>query len=412
MNQRLPYRHPGFKMAGCYVLQILFQDGHSGESQPKKAPGRHTNRSDHGHRIRHDVDPPLHPQYAAPERLFPNHAGGGQIVLKPECPGFRMHADRLRSAFRPFGSTPDALAQTISQLIVMRIGQGLFSAAEAVLVYAIIHDYFEDADMVRALAIYGMAVALAPATAPIIGGYIHVWLGWRFNFILIALIGCLTTLMIWRVLPETSTPQGSDIQLGRIVRDYGNLLGNKHFMNYAVMTGAGSGFIMAMVTSGPFILISYLGVPVQNYGLFMVGPVSTYIISNLITRQLVGRFDMVTILKTGIGIAAIGALSLALMVFSDNVSLAGLVSIFSLTTFGLGPVWAIAPMKALHTTDRPTGIASAMINTVPMIMGALAALSLSIFHDDTARPLAGTILGLLLIAVISYLAAARKQENF
>jgi len=305
-----------------------------------------------------------------------------------------------------------ALAQTISQLIVMRIGQGLFSAAEAVLVYAIIHDYFEDADMVRALAIYGMAVALAPATAPIIGGYIHVWLGWRFNFILIALIGCLTTLMIWRVLPETSTPQGSDIQLGRIVRDYGNLLGNKHFMNYAVMTGAGSGFIMAMVTSGPFILISYLGVPVQNYGLFMVGPVSTYIISNLITRQLVGRFDMVTILKTGIGIAAIGALSLALMVFSDNVSLAGLVSIFSLTTFGLGPVWAIAPMKALHTTDRPTGIASAMINTVPMIMGALAALSLSIFHDDTARPLAGTILGLLLIAVISYLAAARKQENF
>ena len=305
-----------------------------------------------------------------------------------------------------------ALAQSISQLIIMRVGQGLFSAAEAVLVYAIIHDYFEDADMVRALAIYGMTVALAPATAPIIGGYIHVFLGWRFNFIIIALIGGFTTLLILRVLPETSTPQGADIQLSNILRDYGNLLGNQQFMNYAIMTGAGSGFIMAIVTSGPFILISYLGVPVQYYGLFMLGPVSAYIISNLITRQLVGRFDMVTLLKTGIGIAAIGAISLAAMVYSDHVSIAGLVSIFSLTTFGLGPVWAIAPMKALNTTDRPTGIASAMINTVPMIMGALAALSLSIFHDNTARPLAGTIMGLLLIAVISYIAAARKLENF
>ncbi len=302
-----------------------------------------------------------------------------------------------------------ALAQSISQLIVMRIGQGIFSAAEAVLVYAIIHDYFKDADMVRVLAIYGMAVALAPATAPIIGGYIHVWLGWRANFILIALCGALTALLIWRVLPETSTSDGSNIQIRQILRDYGNLLQNRPFMNYALMTGTGSGFIMAMVTAGPFILISYLAVPVQYYGLFMLGPVSAYIISNLITRQLAGRYDVVMILKTGILISAIGAVSLALIIFSNNVSIAGLVSTFSLITFGLGPVWAIAPMKALNTTDRPTGIASAMINTVPMIMGALAALSLSIFHDNTARPLAGTILGLLFIAVISYVTAARRQ---
>lgn len=301
-----------------------------------------------------------------------------------------------------------AAAQSISQLIVMRIGQGIFSAAEAVLVYAIIHDYFEDADMVRALAIYGMAVALAPATAPIIGGYIHIWLGWRANFIMIAICGGLTALLIWRVLPETSTPKGSAIRIGQIFHDYSNLLKNRHFMNYALMTGTGSGFIMAMVTAGPFILISYLDVPVQYYGLFMLGPVSAYIISNLITRQLVGHFDVVKILKIGMCISAAGAIGLAAMVFGDFISLAGLVSIFSLTTFGLGPVWAIAPMKALNTTDRPTGIASAMINTVPMIMGALAALSLSIFHDNTARPLAGTILGLLLIAVISYLAAARR----
>ena len=63
-----------------------------------------------------------------------------------------------------------AAAQSITQLIAIRIFQGIFSAAEAVLVYAIIHDYFKGTHRVRVMAFYGMAIALAPATAPIIGG--------------------------------------------------------------------------------------------------------------------------------------------------------------------------------------------------------------------------------------------------
>jgi hypothetical protein len=99
------------------------------------------------------------------------------------------------------------------------------------------------------------------------------------------------------------------------------------------------------------------------------------------------------------------------MVFSGHISSIGLTLLFATTTFGMGPVFAIAPMKAIDATDRPTGVASAMVNTVPMIMAGLAALSLSIFHDGTARPLAGTIIGLLLIAAGSYAVAARHPEQ-
>jgi len=300
-----------------------------------------------------------------------------------------------------------SLSQSISQLIVIRIVQGFFSAAEAVLVYAIIHDLFKETNRVRALAIYGATIALAPATAPILGGFVHVWLGWRANFLLISLFGAATSLIIWRVLPETSTPDRSRIQFVRIVKDYLNLLTNRHFMNYAVMTGGGSGTIMAMITAGPFILISYLSVPTQYYGLFMTTPVLAYMLSNIITRKIADRYDVAILLKTGLSISALGAVALGALVFSGNISAIGLSLVFCLTTFGMGPVFAIAPMKAIDATDRSTGVASAMVNTVPMVMGAMAAVSLSIFHDGTARPLAGTVLGLFCIAAFSYVLSAR-----
>ncbi len=304
-----------------------------------------------------------------------------------------------------------AAAQSISQLIAIRIFQGVFSAAEAVLVYAIIHDFFKDTHRVKAMAVYGMAIALAPATAPIIGGYIHVLFGWRANFLLITLFGAITSVIVWRILPETSTPTRAAVRPGLIIRDYINLLENREFMNYAIMTGAGSGTIMAMITAAPFILISYLSVPTQYYGLFMTGPVLAYMVSNMVTQKIAGQLPVSLLLRVGLIISAAGAMGLAATVFSGHLSTIGLTLLFSVTTFGMGPVFAIAPMKAIDATDRPTGVASAMANTIPMVMGALAALSLSIFHDGTARPLAGTIIGLLLIATASYFIAGQRTPD-
>lgn len=304
-----------------------------------------------------------------------------------------------------------AAAQSISQLIAIRILQGIFSAAEAVLVYAIIHDLFKGTHRVRAMAVYGMAIALAPATAPIIGGYVHVLFGWRANFLLITFFGTITSIIVWRILPETSAPARVAARPSQIIRDYGNLLTNRQFMNYAIMTGAGSGTILAMITAAPFILISSLSVPTQFYGLFMTGPVLAYMAANIITKKIAGRLEVNVLLRIGLMVSAAGALGLAITVFSGQLSAIWLTVLFSVTTFGMGPVFAIAPMKAIDATDRSTGVASAMVNTIPMVMAGLAAVSLSIFHDGTARPLAATILGLLLIAAGSYAIAARHHNR-
>ena len=302
-------------------------------------------------------------------------------------------------------------AQSIQQLIAARILQGLSAAAEAVLVYAIIHDLFDETDRVRALAIYGMVIALTPAVAPVVGGYVHVWLGWQANFVLIAVTGMLAFTLCWRLLPESAPSDENGLQLKLILKDYAKLVGNPRFMNYAVMTGAGSGVIMAFVTAGPFIFISYFKIPIEHYGLYFVVPVLSFITANLVTRRIAGKMDIETLLRLGLIISAIGTIAITGLISSRLQGPLSLILVFSITTFGLGPVFAIAPMRALDSTDSPTGVASAMVNMVPMLMGGLASVSLSIFHDGTSRPLAFTVLGLLCIAAISYWKASPRAEK-
>jgi len=81
----------------------------------------------------------------------------------------------------------------------------------------------------------------------------------------------------------------------------------------------------------------------------------------------------------------------------------------AVTTFGLGPVFAIVPMRALGATGGSIGVASALVSTIPPIMGGLASASLSVLHDGTSRPLALTVLGMLFIAGFAYLMSSWKN---
>jgi len=301
-----------------------------------------------------------------------------------------------------------AFAQSIAQLITARIFQGMAAGAEAVLVYAIIHDLFHQTDRVRALAIYGMVIALTPAVAPIVGGYLHVWLGWQANFVLIALTGALALALIWHLLPESAPADKNGLQPVIILKDYGRLLANRGFMKYALMVGAGSGVFMAFVTAGPFILISYYNVATEHYGLYFIIPVFSFIVASMVTRQLAAKMNIETLLRLGLALSAAGTIAITGLIFSSAQGPLSLFLVFAVITFGLAPVFAIAPMRALDSTDRPTGVASAMVNMLPMLMGGLASVSLSIFHDGTSRPLAMTVIGLLCIAGFAYWLASES----
>jgi hypothetical protein len=66
-------------------------------------------------------------------------------------------------------------------------------------------------------------------------------------------------------------------------------------------------------------------------------------------------------------------------------------------------------MRALAATDGSIGVASALVSMIPPIMGGLSATSLSVLHDGTSRPMAITVLGLLVVIGAAYSIILRRD---
>jgi MFS transporter, DHA1 family, multidrug resistance protein len=308
-----------------------------------------------------------------------------------------------------------ALAPTIDVLLVTRIGQGIFGAVEIVVGLAIIQDLFDERDRIRALAVYGIVLSLTPAAAPMLGGYVHVYIGWRANFVIIGLAALLSTLLFWRWVPESTRPDPQALRPGSIARDYRRLLGSVRFLRFAFVEAAGMGAIFAFVTAGPFLLIDRYRVPTQHFGLYQAVMVLGYAGSSLLAARLAGRVPSESILTVGAGICGLGVVALLTIVFGGYAGAVSLTAGMTIITFGMGLVWAVAPALALDATDSRTGAAAAMLGGLEVLAGGVASAAVVALHDGSARPLAivvGVILGggVLLYALTAKSSRASEPE--
>jgi len=84
----------------------------------------------------------------------------------------------------------------------------------------------------------------------------------------------------------------------------------------------------------------------------------------------------------------IGAFALTVVILSDALSPLRMVLCYMIMTFGLGPLFAVAPSQALRNVEGQAGTASALLSGIEQITAGLAALAVSVLHDGTARPMA------------------------
>nr|MBP7545229.1 MFS transporter [Acidovorax sp.] len=96
-----------------------------------------------------------------------------------------------------------ALADSIGSLVLFRALQGLSAGAGIVVSRAVIRDMFRPAEAQQVMSQVTIFFGVAPAIAPIIGGWVSVHLGWHAVFWCLTGIGALLWLANWRLLPES-----------------------------------------------------------------------------------------------------------------------------------------------------------------------------------------------------------------
>ena len=316
----------------------------------------------------------------------------------------------ISSVFVVILSLACAFAQTIDQLILARILLGIAAAAEAVIGLAIIKDLYNEKEQVKALALLGMVIAITPAVAPIIGGYLHVAFGWQSNFYVISSMALLSMLVVAKLLPESTTPNRDALKVSILAKGYQALLRNSDFLTHCAMLGVTLGLIFVFVTGAPFVLIDMLGVPVEQFGYYQASIVVAFFLGSLLASRLADHWEAVKLLRTGVMLVFVGSALLCAVIFFGETTAFALTASYMVITFGMGPLFAVAPSRALRSIHGQAGTAAALLSGIEQTMAGMAAVMISLLHDGTSRPMA-LVTVFLVIALIALYLRSRVEDQ-
>lgn len=166
-----------------------------------------------------------------------------------------------------FSSLACALADSPGQLVLLRVLQALGGGAASVLARAMVRDLYPLGEAARMLALMHMVTMLAPLAAPLLGGYLMLWAGWRALFVVLALFAGLCLLAVWRVA-ESHPPERRGGSLAQAFLAYGRLLGDRRALGYVLCMGLAFAGMFAYISAAPFVFIEHFGVRAERFGWF------------------------------------------------------------------------------------------------------------------------------------------------
>ncbi len=101
-----------------------------------------------------------------------------------------------------FASLLCSIAPTLEWLILARVLQGIGGGGLAPVEQSILVDSFSEKQRPQAFALYGVAVLLAPAIGPLVGGWLTSALSWHWVFLINLPVGLLSLLLCYWLIDE------------------------------------------------------------------------------------------------------------------------------------------------------------------------------------------------------------------
>ena len=184
------------------------------------------------------------------------------------------------------------VATDIHMLWLGRGLQGMSSGAGIVVGRAVIRDLLHGADAQRMMAHVAVMFALAPAVAPVLGGWIFTGFGWRAIFGFLALLALLLLVLSWRYLPETLSPsQRHSLHPVPLGRAYLEVLSSRAFVLLTLAVGFNFGGFFVYVLSAPVFVMEHLHLGAQEFGWMFLPTVAGMMTGSFLSGRLAGRLS-------------------------------------------------------------------------------------------------------------------------
>jgi DHA1 family bicyclomycin/chloramphenicol resistance-like MFS transporter len=297
-----------------------------------------------------------------------------------------------------------ALSQTIGQLVFFRALQGISAGAGMVVSRAIIRDMFAPADAQRVMSQVTIYFGIAPAVAPLIGGLLFVHADWHAIFWLLAALGTVLGLSMWRWLPETlDGPARQPFDAGNLLRGYAQMVRSPRFMALVLASGIPFNGMFLYVLAAPVFLGEHLRLAPTQFFAFFVLSIGGIMSGAWVSGRLAGRIEPRRQVRHGFVIMlATSLVNVALnLLLAPHWAWAMLpVAVFS---FGWALMVPVVTLLTLDLVPERRGMAA----SVQACVGSLANAAVAgivvplVMHSTLALALSSA--GMLAIGVLAWL---------
>lgn len=307
------------------------------------------------------------------------------------------------------------LAPSFGLLLVARALQGMAAGIGPTIARAVVRDLYEGHNAQRLMSIMMMIFSLAPAIAPVLGGWLHVAFGWRSVFGFMVLMGVCLASFAWLALPETHPPgKRSEFHLGKLARTTGRIMASLDFMLLATSASLCMGTIMIVIGSAPTIIVQRWHLTETQY-FHLFGPVVIgFMISSFIASRMAGRVSRAAMLRFGNLLLTSAAVLLAVLLLwrEDLPVLPQQVLLFAMA-FGAQFTFPILTLEMLDLQPRARGAAASVSSFVALgggalFMGVLAPALGGVLHRIAMASAIAGALGFLLWILAKRRRAARR----
>jgi DHA1 family bicyclomycin/chloramphenicol resistance-like MFS transporter len=319
--------------------------------------------------------------------------GAGQIFYGPAGDRFGRRPVILSGLFvYVLASIGCAFAGEAMQLVGLRLLQGVAACGSVVLARTMVRDLAERDQAARAMSLMMACTSIAPMLAPLIGGQILWFLGWRAIFWTLAGIGFFALLVSWFRLPETLRPEyRQPLVLSSILKRFGELVRHRAFMGYAFTSSFMFSALLSFLSGSPFVFIEKYGIPPRSYGLIFGGMVVFMTIGSLFNARFVRVFGADRILRGAVIVPGVcGVCALVLGQVEARYGSIGMWPIVACFAPQIAAISLIGPNSmalALQRYPHMAGTASSLMGVMQFGIGALFGAAVGQTYDGTIGPM-------------------------
>ncbi|GIO01563.1 multidrug effflux MFS transporter [Brevibacillus laterosporus] len=299
---------------------------------------------------------------------------------------------------------------SIWALVALRFIQGAAGSAGIVISRAMVRDIYVGPELTKFFALLMLVNGVAPIAAPIFGSQLLLFTPWEGVFVVLGGIGIIMLVVVLFGLPESlPVERRSTGGFKNTLVTFKNLLVDKMFMGFALSQGLVIAAMFAYISGSPFVLQNMFGVSAQMFSVFFAVNGLGIILASQITGKLAGKISESKLMISGLILAAIGGVSLLIVILLGAGLYAILPPLFIIVSC-VGIVSTAGFSLAMQSQGKAAGSASALLGVLSLIFGALLAPLVGIGGSGTAVPMGIVIAAADVGALVCYYFMVHKGK--